>query len=54
MGESRGIMSCRVSRGRNPRQTEHKLAIEIFLVHISRDFVEFWQERYSILIWRVT
>lgn len=54
MGESRGIMSCRVSRGRNPRQTEHTLAIEIFLVHISRDFVEFWQERYSILIWRVT
>lgn len=47
MGESRGITSCRVSRGRNPRHTEHTLALETFLVHIIRDFIEFWLERYG-------
>lgn len=43
MGESRGTGSCRVSRGRNPRHTDHTLAIETFLVHIARHFIEFWQ-----------
>lgn len=55
-GKSGGIARGRVGRGRSPSDTEHRLAVETFLVHLHRDFVKLklWQERCGILIWRVT
>lgn len=54
-GESGGIARGSVGTGRSLSDTEHRLAIETFLVHLHRDFakLKLWQERCGILIWRV-
>lgn len=46
-GESRGIARGRVGRGRSPSDTQHRSAIETFLVRLPWDFVKpnIWQER---------
>lgn len=45
-GEGGGIARGRVGRGRSPGDTQHRSALETFLVHLPWDFVKpkIWQE----------